>query len=319
MSLDLSIGDSDKQISLVLGAGGARGLAHIGAIEVLLEHGYEITAVAGTSQGALVGGIFAAGKLEEYAEWAKTLQRGDVIRLLDIAFGHPGFIKGERVIGALRGLVGEHRIEDLPIPFTAVATDLYAQREVWLDDGLLFDAIRASIAIPMVFTPHTLHGRELVDGGLVSPVPLATMRRHPGRPVIAVDVNGAPRTSRKPVVRPDPEVLAAAYGIEEAPDPDADAEDHSLGQRMSALWEEFKQRRAAQAVPDGPGLMELMSRAMDTMQARISRLQIALDPPDLLIQIPRDCAFFYEYWRAGDLIKVGRRAAEAALVRWEGG
>jgi NTE family protein len=314
MSIDLSLG-TDKDIALVLGAGGARGLAHIGAIEVLQEHGYNIVAVAGTSQGALVGGIFATGKLDEYARWAQTLERSDVIRLLDIAFGHPGFIKGERVIGVLRELVGDYLIEDLPIPYTAVATDLYGQREVWLDDGPLFDAIRASIAIPMVFTPHMLHGRELVDGGLISPVPLATMRRVPGKPVIAIDVNGPPQRKRPhPVV--DQQALAAAYGIE-AEDPDADEEEASLSSRMSALWEEFKQKRAAKPEPDGPGLMELMSRSMDTMQARISRLQIALDPPDLLIQIPRDCCFFYEYWRAKELIEIGRLAAEKALARWE--
>jgi NTE family protein len=313
----LSLGNSDKEISLVLGAGGARGLAHIGAIEVLIEHGYKVVAVAGTSQGALVGGIFAAGKLEEYARWAQTLERRDVIRLLDIAFGSPGFIKGERVIGVLRELVGDHKIEDLPIPYTAVATDLYAQREVWLDDGPLFDAIRASIAIPMVFTPYMAYGRELVDGGLISPVPLATMRRVPGKPVIAVDVNGPPER-KKIQQKVEPEALAAAYGIHAEPDdPDADHEESSLSARMGALWEEFKQKRAAKPEPEGPGLMELMSRSMDTMQARISRLQIALDPPDLLIQIPRDCCFFYEYWRARELIEIGRAAAEKALARWE--
>ncbi|MGL6291265.1 MAG: patatin-like phospholipase family protein, partial [Silanimonas sp.] len=152
-----------KRVALVLGAGGARGLAHIGVIEALEARGFEIAAIAGSSMGALVGGIHAAGKLEAYRDWADRLVRNDVLRLLDVTFGASGLIRGERVIGTLRELVGEHRIEGLPIPYVAVATDLATQREVWVQQGPLFDAIRASIAIPMVFTPHEVNGRELVD------------------------------------------------------------------------------------------------------------------------------------------------------------
>ena len=181
--------ESKRTVALVLGSGGARGLAHIGAIEAIEAAGFEISSIAGTSIGALVGGIHAAGRLSDYREWVRALERRDVLRLLDFAFGHPGLIKGERVIGAMKELVGEHRIEDLPMPFTAVATDLEGQREVWITQGPLFDAIRASIAIPMLFTPHPLHGRELVDGGLLAPMPIAATLRFKAAWVVAVDAN----------------------------------------------------------------------------------------------------------------------------------
>ena len=162
-----------KRISLVLGSGGARGLAHIGIIRYLEEQGYRIESISGSSMGALIGGIYATGKLEVYAEWVSALEKIDILRLLDISFSSGGFLRGDKVIRALRDLIGDHRIEDLPIAYTAVSADLNRQREVWLKSGSLFDAIRASIAIPTLFTPVKHENRLLVDGGLVNPVPIA--------------------------------------------------------------------------------------------------------------------------------------------------
>ena len=289
------------RIALVLGSGGARGLAHIGVIEVLESHGFEIVAIAGSSMGALVGGIHAAGRLADYREWATALERSGVLRLLDFAFGHPGLIKGERVIGVMRELVGEHLIEELPIDFTAVATDLAAQREVWLTEGPLFDAIRASIAIPMVFTPYSIGGRELVDGGLLAPVPIAPMRLIRADVVIAVDVNSS--------VAPG---LAALQPPPPAPpikDEDVDA---GLKARLASMFDSMLER--SPVTPSQPGLLNLMSRSLDTMQSKMSRLQLALDPPDLLINVPRDTCMFHEYWRAAHVIEVGREAAQRALA-----
>jgi NTE family protein len=268
-----------RRIALVLGAGGARGLAHIGVIEALEARGFSIAAIAGASMGALVGGIHAAGHLPAYRDWIEAQQRSDILRLLDVAFGAAGLIRGERVIATLRELVGEHRIEDLPIPFVAVATDLATQREVWLQSGPLFDAIRASIAIPMVFTPHVVDGRELVDGGLLAPVPLTATRGFRCDAVIAVDLNGrSPRVPGAPAppVPPVPTVGPRAFGA----------------------------------------MLDLMSRSLDTMHSQMARLQLAQDPPDLVIRLPRDAAAFYEYWRARELRELGRRAAEAALDEW---
>ena len=152
-----------RSVSLVLGAGGARGLAHVGAIEVLVERGYRIELIAGSSMGALVGGIHAAGKLAAYRDWALTLQKLDVLKLVDWTLTGGGFIKGDRVIGALRELVGEVHIEALPIAYTAVATDLEREQEVWISRGPLFAAIQASISIPGLFLPQALGGRLLVE------------------------------------------------------------------------------------------------------------------------------------------------------------
>jgi NTE family protein len=300
-----------KRVALVLGAGGARGVAHIGVIEAIEARGYEIAGIAGASMGALVGGIHAAGRLGEYRDWAVGLERSDVLRLLDFAFGFPGLIRGDRVIGALRELVGDHLIEELPIPYVAVATDLASQREIWLTRGKLFDAIRASIAIPMIFTPYLLDGRELVDGGLLSPVPIAATRAMRVDRVIAVDVNGAVEWTQGAREPRHQEVNASTGDREESPD-SSDEGPAGLRERMAAIWEGI-----AKSTPEkqdkSRGVMDLMSRSLDTMQAHMARVQLAQDPPDLLIRLSRESANFYEYWRAAELVELGREAAEKAL------
>lgn len=289
-----------RSVALVLGAGGARGLAHIGVIEELAARGYRLAAIAGSSMGALVGGIHAAGRLNEYRDWACALDRGDVLRLLDFAFGHPGLIKGERVISAMQDLVGDHRIEELSLPFVAVATDLGSQREVWLARGRLFDAIRASIAIPMMFTPHRLDGRDLVDGGLLAPVPIAATRLFSADLVIAVDANAQSTLNLRA-----PEAPASTS----EPPPD------NLAARVHAWFERLLEGKSDTATQ--PGLLDLMSRALDTIHARMSQMQLALDPPDVLIRIPHDACYFYEFWRARELIAIGREAARRALDEFE--
>ncbi|MGB5602030.1 MAG: patatin-like phospholipase family protein, partial [Gammaproteobacteria bacterium] len=179
-----------RTVSLVLGAGGARGYAHIGVIGWLQDHGFDIQSIAGSSMGALIGGIYAAGKLDTYTEWIRALEQTDVLQLLDLSFGSSGLFKGERIIQTLRDLIGDHNIEDLPLSFTAVATDLDAEKEVWLSKGPLFDALRASIAMPTLFTPFQYEGRRLVDGGLVNPVPIAPTLRDMTDLTIAVNLSG---------------------------------------------------------------------------------------------------------------------------------
>ena len=303
-----------KRVALVLGAGGARGLAHIGAIETLQRRGYTIAAISGASMGALIGGIFAAGRLDAYRDWVCALERGDVIRLLDFAFGHPGLIKGEKVLNAVRELVGEHRIEELPIPYMAVATDLRRQREVWLTRGPLFDAIRASIAIPMILTPHRISGRELVDGGLLAPVPIAGTRMAMVDLVVAVDVSA--QVPRRRGARP----LAAANSKVD-PARESNPAPAGLRAKVAAFIEGLMEKDppADAERPSQTGMLELVSRSLDTMQSRIARLQLALDPPDVLVRVPHDVAYFYEFWRARELIGIGARAADRALDDYESG
>lgn len=284
-----------EPVALVLGAGGARGLAQIGVIEVLEERGFDIVAISGSSSGALVGGIFAAGRLREFDARIRTMSRRDFLRLLDPGWRRSGVLRGARLVDAMREVVGDPLIESLPVEFTAVAVDLQRQREVWLRDGRLWDALRASFAIPGLFTPHRVNGRALVDGGLLSPLPIAATRLSDAHRLIAVDMHGWPQ-------RP-PGMPAAT---------DAVTENTSLAARIGDWFE----RRSGEAPDDDAlamGLPEIMARSLDTMQAQISRVQIALDPPELVIRIPRDVCSFYEFWRAAELIDVGRAEAARAL------
>jgi hypothetical protein len=177
--------NNDKNtVSLVLGSGGARGLAHIGIIQVLEEKGYEITSISGCSIGALIGGVYAAGKLDEYEAWMRDLSKLDIVNMMDIAWEGGGLVKGDKIIQKMVDIVGDLNIEDLPISFTAVATELGSGMEVWISKGRLFDAIRSSISLPLFFTPFERQENLLVDGGIVNPVPIAptfdddTERRH---------------------------------------------------------------------------------------------------------------------------------------------
>ena len=281
-----------EKVALVLGAGGARGLAQIGVIEALQARNFDIVTVAGSSSGALVGGIFAAGKLTEFREQVERMSRGDFMRLLDPAIGQAGLLHGDRLVHAMREVVGDPLIETLPVHFTAAAVDLQRQREVWLRSGPLWDAIRASFAIPGLFTPHTVHGRELVDGGLLAPLPIAATRLSDAHRLIAVDMHGWPqRPPGEPADnhQPVPETLRTRFG---------DWMEHKLGMAGSDT---------------DIGLLEVMSRSLDTMQAQISRVQLALDPPELVIRIPRDACLFYEFWRAKELIAIGRSETDKAL------
>ncbi|HQV90810.1 MAG TPA: patatin-like phospholipase family protein, partial [Phycicoccus sp.] len=181
---------SGRRVAVALGAGGARGYAHIGAIQVLQERGYEVVALAGTSMGALVAGVMAAGKLEAYTEWSLSLTQREVLRLLDPTLTGGGAIRGERVIGKVGEILDGARIEDLAIPYTAVATDLGARREVWFQRGPVITAIRASVSIPGVITPVVVEGRLLVDGGLMNPVPIEPTAAITSDWTLAVSLSG---------------------------------------------------------------------------------------------------------------------------------
>ncbi len=295
-----------KSLSLVLGSGGARGLAHIGVIDVLEEHGYRVESIAGSSMGAVIGGVYAMGKLDVYRDWVCALDRGDVFKLLDFSFGAPGLIKGDRIMEVMRELIGECRIEDLPIAFTAVATDLDARREIWIDEGPLFDAIRASVAIPTLLTPARHDGRTLVDGGLLNPVPIAPTLRDGTDLTFAVNLAG----------HRDPHLPVEA---EEPPRPDGEPDKYRVAiqgfvDKVTArLTDTFRDDE-----PEALGMFEVLSRSFDMMQGAVSRLKLAAHHPDLLIEIPRNTCQTYEFYRARQIIAVGRRQAERALREFAG-
>lgn len=290
------IGGGEK-VALALGAGGARGLAQVGVIEALCARGLDIVAVSGSSSGALVGGIHAAGKLTEFREQLQRLKRRHFLRLLDPVMGRGGLMRGDALVAAMQEVVGNPDIETLPIEFTAVAVDLERQREVWLRSGPLWDALRASFAIPGVFTPFMLHGRALVDGGLLAPLPIAATRMSDAHRLIAVDMHDWPR---QPPGRP------------------ADPSEPSGPSTMATRLGDWIERRTGGDADDTPddsqfSIVEMMSRSLDTMQAQISRMHMALDPPELVVRIPRDACQFYEFWRSAELIDIGRAEAEKVL------
>ena len=185
-----------NRVALALGSGGARGYAHIGVIDELHERGYEIVGVAGSSMGALVGGLHAAGKLDDFSEWAKSLTQRAVLRLLDPKITAAGVLRAAKILDAVRDILGEVTIEDLPIPYTAVTTDLIAGKSVWLQRGPVDAAIRASIAIPGVITPHVLDGRLLADGGILDPLPMAPIAAVNADLTIAVSLSGTEADGR---------------------------------------------------------------------------------------------------------------------------
>lgn len=286
---------SGEKVALALGAGGARGLAQVGVIEALCARGLDIVAISGASSGALVGGIHAAGKLGEFRAQLERLKRRHFLRLLDPVVGQGGLMRGDALVAAMQEVVGNPDIETLAIDFTAVAVDLERQREVWLRSGPLWDALRASFAIPGVFTPFMLHGRALVDGGLLAPLPIAATRLSDAHRLIAVDMHDWPR---QPAGEP------------------ADPAQVQGSSSMTGRLGDWFERRIGQdeEEEDGNfGIIEMMSRSLDTMQAQISRMHLALDPPELVVRIPRDACQFYEFWRAAELIEIGREETEKVL------
>jgi NTE family protein len=283
-------------VALALGAGGAKGLAHIGVIEEIEAQGFQITAIAGTSMGALIGGVYAMGKLDVYRDWVCTLARLDVFKLLDWTFSGGGLIKGERIIGTLRELIGDVCIQELPLAFTAVATDLDREREVWLTRGSLFDAIRASIAIPTVFRPHHIDGRRLVDGALLNPVPVTPLIRDPADYLFAISMDGPAQTAPPVVIE------------------DNHADESGFRQRIGEFFGRLLPH--SEGKPRDPGAWDLLNQSMDLMQANLSRLRLAAYEPDLLIQLPRNVSTAYEFYRARELIERGREQTREALANW---
>ena len=285
--------DKGKSISLVLGSGGARGLAHIGVIRWLEENDYQINSVSGSSIGALVGGIYAAGKLDEFEKWAKGIRRLDIVSLLDISWKKSGLIKGEKLIENLVDLVGDQKIEDLSIPYTAVAVDIKKEKELWIRSGSLFDAIRSSISIPLFFTPFHNNGMDLIDGGVLNPVPIAPTFSDDTDMTIAVNLEG-PVTKKKVQIEQHP-IFPSSM--------------NSFKERISTLFRKFL-GGSEDEQDDEWGVVDVAHRAFEAMQSTIARQKLAAYPPDHIIEIPRNVCTFLEFDRAAELIELGYKKAE---------
>lgn len=329
-----------KTVALVLGSGGARGYAHIGAIEILQERGYEIIAVAGCSVGAMVGGVYAANKLTEFKDWATGLDQFDVLKLVDLSLSSPGAIRGNRVFSFVRELIGNINIEDLPIPYTAVATDLLAHKEVWFQEGPLHQAVRASVAIPSLMTPVILGERLLVDGGLLNPLPIfPTISSHADL-IVAVNLgweNGS-KIRLRDVYTPNEESKIdqwmdrmktkasslfdkeSASGqmskLEATNEQIADAELLSATKdHVDSEQNDFEIVQASHKLPFG--MIDIMNLSFEAMQSSLTQYKLAGYPPDVLVNIPKEACKTFDYHKAPELIRLGRELTEKALLAHE--
>jgi NTE family protein len=315
------------RVALALGSGGARGYAHIGVIQVLEERGYEIVSVAGSSMGAAVGGLYAAGVLPQYTEWVRTLTQRDVVRLLDPRIKAPGAIRAEKIMQRVSELLGGARIEDLPIAYTAVATDLIARREVWFQNGPVDVAIRASIALPSFITPVMLNGRLLADGGLLNPVPLAPTAAARADLTIAVALSGeAPANGTPAPERESAEVQPTEDWFDRFRRTAAGVLDRDI---VRMVTRRFSSGKAAEPVtaaeqgvedvfgelPAGLRMFDVMQLSLEAMQSLVASYRMAAYPADVYITVPKNSARVLDFHRADELIAQGREFAVAALDR----
>ncbi|MBJ7341697.1 patatin-like phospholipase family protein [Mycolicibacterium sp.] len=311
------------RVALCLGSGGARGYAHIGVINELHDRGHQIVGISGSSMGALVGGLAAASKLDDYTAWATSLTQRAVLRLLDPSLTSAGVLRADKILDAVREILGEAVIEELPIPFTAVATDLVAGKSVWLQRGPVDAAIRASIAIPGVIKPHMLDGRLLADGGILDPLPMAPLAAVNADLIIAVSLSGDDpcRTAPGPESGPANELLSRMWRSTTALLDtstartllDTPAAKTVLSRFANDGVETDDHNDSTESSVPKLGGFEVLNRAIDIAQSALMRHTLASYPPDLLIEVPRTAARSLEFHRAEEVIDIGQELAAAAL------
>lgn len=316
-----------NKVALILGSGGARGYAHIGVIDALEARGYEVIAIAGCSMGALVGGVYAAGKLEEYRDWVCQLDYLDVLKLVDVTWSPMGAMRANKVMQKLESLIGDTLIEDLAIPLTTVSTDLVRQREVWFQDGALLQAIRASIAVPGVITPVHLGDQVLVDGGLLNPLPIMpVIAAHEADLVLAVNVTAhTPQpVTLESLLPATADVAKAGAAASDGTENNAEDDDSSswvddVRETTQRLWKglgNFGGEDDADAEERGKrdwGKLDMVMESFDITQAALAKYKVAGYPPDILIEVPKTVCSAYEFHRAKELIQLGQMLTDEAL------
>ena len=280
-----------KDVALVLSSGGARGLAHIGAIEELEAQGFRITSVAGCSMGALIGGVYATGKLAEFREWMKTIDKKKMMELTDFSFSLNHVAKGTRIIGAIMEFVPDVAIEDLPIPYCAVATDWKSGREVVFREGSLFEAIRASISLPSFYEPVQRDGMILIDGGVTNPIPMNRVVRHEGDILVGIDVSGHDYKAQW-------------------------EKQHELAERRKRS-KSLSQQLLNHLIPDNLDFnyYTMLSRVSSIMIRQNSLLMAQLTNPDILVDIQMSRYGSFDYDKSEKLIAIGRKKTHEAILK----
>lgn len=281
-----------QNVALVLSSGGSRGLAHIGAISELEKQGFEITSVSGSSIGSVIGGLYAMGKLHEYTEWVSTFNKMDIWGFMDFTLTTNGLLKGERVFDKMKSFIPDMNIEDMPIPFAAVATDILHEKEVVFTKGSFYEAVRASVAIPAVFTPVKYNNTILVDGGVLNPIPIEHVRRKNGDILIVVNLYG-----EKKVDIPNEKNIDNGY----------------LNRLINPLL-----TLISTGDKSSKGYYSLLSSTTSAMIQKIAELNIEKHKPDLVINIPHDSASTFDFYKAKELIELGESAAKEAIINYLG-
>jgi NTE family protein len=284
-----------RPVHLVLGSGGARGLAHIGVIEALLERGYTINSIAGCSMGAVVGGMHASGFLPQYKEWMLTMTKSKVFTLLDFTLNRLGFIKGERIFDVMNEFIDVPEIQDFRIPFTAVAANITSNSEVWFREGNLYKALRASIGIPGVFTPMYDGDQILVDGGILNPLPVNAVNRSEGERIIAVNLNG--------VV---PYVKESDHNI---------VEGNSFLDGIKTWLDIYPDDNPMRVTVENHDkkLSDFLLYAYQMTQDKVVEMMIKQYQPDLVIEFPRNMCGTFDFHLTAELIQRGYEATSHEL------
>lgn len=272
---------SQKTVSLVLGSGGARGLAHVGVIKYLEDNNYKIESISGCSIGALIGGFYAAGKLDIYVEWLESIDTFDMIKLLDFK-GSGGLVAGDNLMKKLEELVGDHDIENLPITFTAVASDINEEKEIWINKGSLLSAIRASISLPLFFAPHLHNDKQLVDGGVLNPVPIAPTFHDETDLTIAVNL-----------------------GADDSSECLLEEEESEEGNFTTTIKEYISKLPLPDTMFTQDSMYMVANKSFESMQSSLARMKLASYPPDIEIGIPKNLCGTFEFSKSTQVIEYG--------------
>lgn len=284
-----------QKIALVLSGGGARGLAHIGVIEELERRNFEISSIAGTSMGALVGGVFAQGKMEAFKNWMFTLDKMKVFSLVDFTFSTNGLVKGDRVLKAMKEFIPDKNIEELQIDFSATAADITNHKEVVYRTGSLYKAIRASIAIPTVITPVVENGAVIVDGGVMNNLPIKNVKRNKGDKLVAVYVNANVPVSKSNASKNEIKEKQSVYM-----------------EKLNEFYE-YLHHLIPESKHEKLGFFNLVEKTLTSMTYQQVKLTLENHPPDLLVEISRDTCGMYDFYKAEEVVEAGKREARKVL------
>lgn len=282
-----------KNIALVLSSGGAKGFAHVGVIQALERHGFNITSIAGTSMGSLVGGLYATGELDNFLKFIDTLDLLEVLKLTDFTVSNKGLVKGDKVIEKMKEMIPDRNIEDLDIPYCAVATDIINGKEKVFTNGKLYDAIRASISIPTIFKPMKIDGHYYVDGGILNPMPINRVARKQHDIVVAVDVH-APIPPEKEKETPIENKYFKQIKL--------------MHSKIGNLIPKNK--------TDNIGYFNLITKTINLMLNQISEMTLIQNPPDILINISADQYGVFDFYKAKKIVANGDSAAEKAIMAY---